>query len=516
MAVDGGGNRDRDEEGYRTSSKAADRPGREGHGISNGEVSAGDRGSSISEDTGGRLANQLHQQPQLGNSDKLFPSHSNGSSTNSGSGSNSFKTEQLTNRDDEDQYIDYYYNNRPWWEHATGKGASGPRGNGDLFPQRKHHSDPTGAEAGPSGLYSGSDKSLKHLLTKSNAENHVASSYPSAGSAASRGLNRFKTSQSLSQSTVWDDFSPHESHRSLSRTLAREKREDYLKDYHSAAAIQQDNPDYPESNGLLSDSVNSGVTSGSSEIHTKSNAHYGQNQQGSSPFTDFISNWTSTSNSSESSRLSHDLSTLSHDLTSTATNNNTTASVYTSQEFNSTSFYGASSTFYNNGSSGNQTESLLVDSSYELSTEFPGYISPQNISFDGSLPLALEHMFSNYSGSACGEWNASYPLCYSGTSLNTTANASLGEPGDADATPRYWALFLLLFPIFTVSRRNSSNTSGVFISVSTSEAQISTSNQFNKYYLAMVFLFHRLSAATPAKDFDLFTHRRLSTMIWSI
>ena len=99
---------------------------------------------------------------------------------------------------------------------------------------------------------------------------------------------------------------------------------------------------------------------------------------------------------------------------------------------------------------------LLVDSSYELSTEFPGYISPQNLSFDdGSIPLALEHMFSNYSGSTCGEWNASYPLCYPGTSLNTTANASLGEPGDADGlTPRYWALFLLLFPIFTVSRKS--------------------------------------------------------------
>ena len=468
MAVDGGGNRDRDEEGYRTSAEAADRPGREEHGRSIGEVSAGDRESSVSEDPGSRLANQLRQQPQFGNSDKLFPSHSSGSSTNSGNGSNSFKTEQLTNRDDEDQYIDYYYNNRPWWEHATGKGASGPRGNGNLFPQRKHHSDPTEAEAGPSGLYSGSDKSLKHLLTKSNAENHVASS---TGSAASRGLDRFETSKSLSQSSVWDNFSPHENHRSLSRTLAREKREDYLKNYHSAAAIQQDNPDYPESNGLLSDSVNSGVTSGSSEIHTKSNAHYGQNQQGSSPVTDFISNWTSTSNSSESSRLSHDLSTLSHDLTSTATNSNTTTSVYTSQEFNSTSLYGASSTLYNNGSSGNQTESLLVDSSYELSTEFPEYISLQNISFDdGSIPLALEHMFSNYSGSACGEWNASYPLCYQGTSLNTTANASLGEPGDADVAPRYWALFLLLFPIFTVSR-NSFNASGIVISVNSCEAQ---------------------------------------------
>ena len=451
MAVDGGGNRDRDGDGYRTHGEAADRPGREGHGRSSGEVSAGSAdASSTSEDTGG----QLQPQPLFGNSDKLFPSHSS-----SGSSSNSFKTEQLTNRDDEDQYIDYYYNNRAWWEHATGKVASGPRGYGELLPQRKHHSDPTGAKAGPSGLYSGSDKSLKHLLTKSNRENHVANSYPSSGSAVTHGLNRFETPQSLSQSAGWDNSSPHESHRSLSRTLTREKRGDYLKDYHSAAASQQDNPDYPESNGVLSDntdSFNSGVTSGSSEIHSKSNAHYGQNQQGSSNFTDFVSNWTSTSSSSESSRLSHDLSTLSHDITATATTSNHTASVTTPQEFNSTSFYGASSLFYNNGSSGNRTESLLVDSSYELSTEFPGYISPQNISFDdGSIPLALEHMFNNYSGSACGEWNASYPLCYPGTSLNTTANASLGEPGDAEGlTPRYWALFLLLFPIFTVSRNS--------------------------------------------------------------
>ncbi len=35
----------------------------------------------------------------------------------------------------------------------------------------------------------------------------------------------------------------------------------------------------------------------------------------------------------------------------------------------------------------------------ELSTEFPGYISPQNISFDDGIPLALEHMFNaNFSG----------------------------------------------------------------------------------------------------------------------
>ena len=461
IAVDGGGNRDRDGKGYRTHGEAADRPGREGHGRSSGEVSAGAGGaSSLSEDTGG----QLQPQPQFGNSDKLFPSHSS-----SGSSSNSFKTEQLTDRDDEDQYIDYYYNNRPWWEHATGKVASGPRGYGELLPQRNHRSDPTGAEAGPSGLYSGSDKSLKHLLTKSNEENHVANSYPSRGFAATRGLNRFETPQSLSQSAGWDNSSPHESHRSLSRTLTREKRGDYLKDYHSAAASQQNNPDYPESNGLLSDntdSFNSGVTSGSSEIDSKSNAHYGQNKKGSSNFTDFISNWTSTSNSSESSRLSHDLSTLSRDLTSTATNSNNATSVTTPQEFNSTSFHGASSILYNNGSSGNRTESLLVDSSHELSTEFPGYISPQNISFDdGSIPLALEHMFSNYSGSACGEWNASYPLCYPGTSLNTTANASLGELGDADGlAPRYWALFLLLFPIFTVSR-NSCLLSCLFISM---------------------------------------------------
>ena len=271
-AVDGGGNRDRDGEGYRPYREAADR---EGHGRSNGEVRAGGGASSISEDTSsGRLLNQLQkqQQSQFGNSDKLFPSHHSSSGSSS---SNSFKTEQLTDRDDEDQYIDYYYNNSPWWEHATGRVASGPRGQGELLPQRKHHGDPAGAETEPSGLYSGSDKSLKHLLTKSNGENHVANSYPSSGSAAStRGLNRLETSQSLSQSAGWDNSSPLETHRSLSRTLTREKRGDYLKDYHLAVASQQDNPDYPESNGILSDTSDSftgGVTSGSSEIHSKSN-----------------------------------------------------------------------------------------------------------------------------------------------------------------------------------------------------------------------------------------------------
>ncbi len=50
----------------------------------------------------------------------------------------------------------------------------------------------------------------------------------------------------------------------------------------------------------------------------------------------------------------------------------------------------------------------------------------------------------------CGEWNASLPLCFPGGAINTTANASLGE-ADPGLAPRYWALFLLLFPIFTVS-----------------------------------------------------------------
>ena len=366
--------------------------------------------------------------------------------------SNSFKSEQLANRENsndddvDDQYIDYFYNNRPWWERATGGGGPGLGGDKNVFPQRKHTSDPGQA------AYSVSDKNhQQHLLTKSN---EVYSS--SEASDSTRGSNRF---HHFSQSESLDYSAPHEGHRSFSRTLTRSKGGDYLKDYPS---------DQPEYNGLSeanddpSCSINNnGINSASNHIHSDSkdeglNAHKllsrssPQSSSSSSSFSDFISNWT-TDTIDNSKFSSHDLSTLSHDLTTTSNN---TTSVITSnftQDYNS-SYTGASTVHNYNGSSGNRTESLLVDSSYELSTEFPGYISPQNISFDGSIPLALKHMFSsNFSGQACGEWNASYPLCYPGTSLNTTANASLGEPGPDESSPRYWALFLLLFPIFTVS-----------------------------------------------------------------
>ena len=422
--------------------------------------------TSATTTTGSHLPQQLHiethTQQQHWAKSRIFPASSNHQHHH---GSNSFKTEQLTTQADEDQYIDYYYNSRQWWDHATGRGTSSSRGNEAIFPQRQHGHE-TEQAASKGTFWSRTDKSLKHYLTKSSGvehNHHVGSQSPK------RGFNWFRSrDKTLSQSDYWDGSSPPEN----LRTLTRAKREDDIKDYDY-------NPDYTDDDGLRRD-ISGLTTSGStSEIHSKTNhdqfesAHNGplQQQRGSNPLSEFISNWTSTSNSSHSSGLSHDLSTFSHDLTTTenSNNNNTTSAVVTTvtQEFNSSSsnIYGASSsnsTFYNS-SSGDRTESLLADSSsgYELSTEFPGYISPVNISFDeGSLPLALEHMFSgNYSSGPggtgtglCGEWNASFPLCYPGTTLNTTANASLGEAGDPDGlAPRYWALFLLLFSIFTVS-----------------------------------------------------------------
>ena len=83
-----------------------------------------------------------------------------------------------------------------------------------------------------------------------------------------------------------------------------------------------------------------------------------------------------------------------------------------------------------------------------LSTEFPGYISPTNISFDLDLPVELEHMLTSNLTSQCGGQNDTLSsLCYPmGTAVNTTANASLGEGLELAPDPRWWALFLILLP----------------------------------------------------------------------
>ena len=404
IAVDGGGNGDRKR--YK-GSEAADRPWGE-EGLLDGKGSSshsykdnsdGGRGYISGAGSAKHFSSSQLQQEWASNS-KLLPSLTTSTTTTSSTTtrSNSFKSEQLTNRDNsnndvDDQYIDYYYNNRPWWERATGGGRPGLRADRDIFPQRKHHGD---REPGSLGTYPELDKKHPlHLLTKSNE--HYSSSI--ASDFSTRGSNRF------SQSRGSDYSVPLEEHRSFSRTFTRAKRQDYLKDK-------------PESNGLFEDNLhptssvnNKGIHSGSSQFHSeskdqglnvrKSLHRSSQSTSSSSSLSDFISNWTSTNTNDNSSRLSsHDPNTLSHDFTTT---DNTTSVITntTTQDFNSTYHGASSSIFYNNGSSGNRTESLFVDSSYELSTEFPGYISPQNISFDeGSIPLALEHMFnSNFSGS---------------------------------------------------------------------------------------------------------------------
>ena len=142
----------------------------------------------------------------------------------------------------------------------------------------------------------------------------------------------------------------------------------------------------------------------------------------------------------------------------------------TSPQYNySTTTHGYNATFpldtngankdYSEGITHNPLTNVLSDLSTQfdlgnVSTEFPGYISPTNISFDLDIPLEFDHMLSsNLTSIHCtGENESLSSLCYSmGTAFNTTANASLGEDLELAPDPRWWALFLILFPIFTVS-----------------------------------------------------------------
>ena len=86
---------------------------------------------------------------------------------------------------------------------------------------------------------------------------------------------------------------------------------------------------------------------------------------------------------------------------------------------------------------GKEDPSSLGDTN--LTERVPGYISPQNISFEeGGVPY-----FPGWDNLTNCEWNDT--LCYTSDSANLTTQPDV-VPMDA----KYWAIVLTLFPMFTV------------------------------------------------------------------